>query len=169
MERSGFWSISWLRHQMFYPYVTITAAQARENGNLRHAMSPFSLFLSSFLGAQRILGYVRSWRIVAVHPPKRGKDEGRICGLHLEEPSNWDSLWTALWHNWPSNAASEGCRPWIETQQMTYYLIMNYVCVYMQFKSCLMICQVSYTVMEEFALKRNKYSLSKEYNSCRDF
>ena len=45
--------------QMFYPYVTISAAQAHESDDLRHAMSPFSLFLSSFSGAQRILGYVR--------------------------------------------------------------------------------------------------------------
>ena len=31
---------------MFYPYVTISAAQARKSDDLRHAMSPFSLFLS---------------------------------------------------------------------------------------------------------------------------
>ena len=34
---------------------------------------------------------------------KEGK-EGRICGLHLKEPSNWESLYAALLRNWPSNA-----------------------------------------------------------------
>ena len=70
MGRSSLWSISWLRHQMFYPYIMISVAQARESDDLHHAMSPFSLFLSSFSGAQRILGYVRPWRIVVVDPPK---------------------------------------------------------------------------------------------------
>ena len=49
-----------------------------ESVDLRRAMSPFSLFLSSFSGVQRlrkILGYVRPGRIVAVHPPKREKKE----------------------------------------------------------------------------------------------
>ena len=32
--RSSLWSISWLCHQMFYPYVTISAAQARESDYL---------------------------------------------------------------------------------------------------------------------------------------
>ena len=58
---------------MFYRYVTISATQALESDDLRHAMSPFSLLLSSFSGTQRILGYVRPRRIVAVHPPKTGK------------------------------------------------------------------------------------------------
>ena len=35
--------------------------------------SQFSLFLSSFLGTQRILGYERPPKIAAVHPPERGK------------------------------------------------------------------------------------------------
>ena len=76
-SRSSLWSISWLCHQMFYPYVKISAAQARESDNLRHALTPFSLCLSSFLGTQRILGYVRPGRIVAVH---------------LEDPSDWDAF-----------------------------------------------------------------------------
>ena len=42
-----------LRHQMLYPYLTICATQAGESDDLRHAMSPFSLFLSSFLGAKK--------------------------------------------------------------------------------------------------------------------
>ena len=53
MWRSSLWSISWLRHQMFYPHVT-----------------------------QRILGYVRPWRIATVHPPKTGR---RRKKEHLEE------------------------------------------------------------------------------------
>ena len=69
----------------------ISAAQASESDDLRHAMSPFFLFLSSFSGVQRILGYVRPRRIVAVHPLKnREKKE------QLEEPSDWDSLHTVL-------------------------------------------------------------------------
>ena len=67
------WSISWLCHQMFHPYITISAAQAHESDDLRHTMSPLTLFLSSFLGVQRILGYVRPRRIAAVHPPKTGR------------------------------------------------------------------------------------------------
>ena len=74
---------------MFYPHVMISAALARESDDLRQAMSPFSLFLSSFSGVQRILGYVRPRRIVAVHPPKSGKRRS-TCG-HLEEPLDWDS------------------------------------------------------------------------------
>ena len=97
MGQSSLWSISWLRHQMFYPYIMISAAQARESDDLHHhTMSPSSLFLSSFLGAQRILGYVRPWRIVAVHPPERVKRR-----LHLEEPLKWDCLCVVLWCNWP--------------------------------------------------------------------
>ena len=88
------WSTSWLRHQMFYPYVMISAGQARESDDLRHAMSPYSLCLSSFLGVQR-MGYVRSQSMLAAHPPETGKRRS-ICGLHLEAPSNWDSLRTAL-------------------------------------------------------------------------
>ena len=83
--RQLFWSISWLRHQMFYPYVTISAAQARKSDNLHHVMSPFSLFLSSFSGMQRILGYVR--RIVAVHPQKQGKEGATGGAFRLGQPS----------------------------------------------------------------------------------
>ena len=68
---------------MFYPYVTISAAQARESDDLRHAMSLFSLFAFYFLGRAKNLGI---WRTVAVHPPKRGTRR-----THLEEPSDWDS------------------------------------------------------------------------------
>ena len=58
---------------------------------LRHDFCrPFSLFLSSFLGTQRILGYVRPRRKVAVHPTKRrtplkGAFTGRchIIGLQM--------------------------------------------------------------------------------------
>ena len=60
-------TISWLRHRMFYPYVTISAAQAHRSDNLRRTMSPFSFFPPSFSGAQRILGYVNG--VVAVRPP----------------------------------------------------------------------------------------------------
>ena len=60
--------------------------------------------------AQRILGYVRRRRIVAVHPPKTWKRRS-ICGLRLEEPSDWDDLHTALLRNWPSNAPPKDADP----------------------------------------------------------
>ena len=66
----------------------------------------------------------RPWRIVAMHPPKRGKRRPHLWAA-LEEALNWDSLCTAMWHNWPSNAASEGCRPWIETQQSTEVSVLT--------------------------------------------
>ena len=74
MWRSSLWSISWLRHQMFYPYVTISGTQACESDDL----SPFPCFLSSFSGMQWILGYVKMRRIAAVHPPKKGRRRS-IC------------------------------------------------------------------------------------------
>ena len=61
-QRSRLWSISWLRHQMFYPDIKISAAQARKSDDLHHLMSPFSFILSSFTGGQRILGYGRPRR-----------------------------------------------------------------------------------------------------------
>ena len=64
----------------------------------------FSLSIFSFV--QRIMGYVRPWRTVAVHPSKTGNRRS-ICGPHLEEPSNWVSARAALWRNWPSNAKIE--------------------------------------------------------------
>ena len=65
---------------------------------------------SSFSGSQRILGYVRPQRIVALHPPIRGKRRS-ICGLHLEESLDWDRLHVALWRNWPSNAPLKDVDP----------------------------------------------------------
>ena len=50
MGWSSLWSISWLRHQIFYPNIMISAAQARESDDLRHVMSPFLfLFLLSWI------------------------------------------------------------------------------------------------------------------------
>ena len=66
----------------------ISAAQACESEYLRHAMSPFSLFLSSILGAQRILGYVKDRS--GASSRKGEKTE------HLEEPSDWDRLHAVL-------------------------------------------------------------------------
>ena len=101
-SRSSLWSISWLCHQMFYPYVRISAAQARESDNLRHALMLFSLCLSSFLGTQRILGYVRPGRIVAVHQGEEGASGGAFRLRRLCE---------ALWRNWPSNAPLKDADP----------------------------------------------------------
>ena len=57
-----------------YPYDTISTPRD---------VSIFCLsFFLSFSGAQRVFGYGRLRRTVAVHPPKRGKRR-----LHLEEPS----------------------------------------------------------------------------------
>ena len=63
------------------PLCYVSAAQAHESDDLHQAISPISIFLSSFLGVQRTLGYVRPRRIVAVHRPKR------------EE--RWPHLWAA--------------------------------------------------------------------------
>ena len=78
MGQSCLFSISWLCRQMFYPYVTISAAQAHDSGDLRRVMSPFSLFHSSFSGAQRILSEATKESSYA-SSKKREKKE------HLEE------------------------------------------------------------------------------------
>ena len=90
MGRSSLWSISWLCHQMFYACVTISATQARESDDLRHAMSPFSL---SFLFFKRTknLGICE-----ATKDRSDASSKNREKKEHLEEP--------ALWRNWPSNA-----------------------------------------------------------------
>ena len=112
MGRSSLQSISWLHHQMFYPKVTISATQAHESDDLRHEMSPFSLFLSSFSGVQRILGYVRPRRIVAVHPPQRGKRRSiwrsLQIGTTVTRRSDVIALYMLLWQmqtlNWDTAA-----------------------------------------------------------------
>ena len=68
-------------------------------------MSQFSLFLSSFSGVQRILGYVRPRGFLAQHPPETEK-EGASGGA-----SDWDSLRAALSRNWPLNAPLEDADP----------------------------------------------------------
>ena len=86
------WSISWLRHQMFYPYVTISAAQAHEGDDLHHATSPFSLFLSSFPAAfccQSVSRLAR-WSKQADVPLHRHPS----CLLHLTSPETLQ-LWQA--------------------------------------------------------------------------
>ena len=105
MGRSTLWSISWLRHQMFYSCVMISAAQACKSDDLRHAMLPFSLFLSFFLsfsGTQRILGYVRPRRIVTVHPPKTGKKRPHLWAasggaFELGQPLCFDVIGLQMW------------------------------------------------------------------------
>ena len=51
-------------------------------------MSPFSLLLSSFWGMQRILGYVRPRRIVAVHPPETGSRRSLWRSFRLGQTSD---------------------------------------------------------------------------------
>ena len=99
MWRSRLQNISWLHHQMFYPYDMSSPAQARESDDLRHAMSPFSLLLSSFSGAQRILGYMRPWKTVAV---------GSSRNREKEDAFVWQCDVIGL---------QKGCRPWVETQR----------------------------------------------------
>ena len=45
---------------------------------------PFFVFLTSFSGAQRILGYGRWWRMVVVHPPQGGKRRPHLIGLQMQ-------------------------------------------------------------------------------------
>ena len=58
--------------------------------SFRDVMSPFSLFLSSFLGMQRILGYVRPRRIVGTG---RSRSIWRSLQMLLwrMQPLNWDA------------------------------------------------------------------------------
>ena len=71
----------------------------KRRGHLRHAKSPFSL----------------SWDhgICEATKDHSGASSKRrsICGLHFEEPLNWDSLRAALWCNWPSNAPQKDADP----------------------------------------------------------
>ena len=67
----------------------ISAAQACDRGDLCHALLPFSLFLSPFSGAQRILEYVRPRRTAAVHPPKRGKRRSIWRSLRIGTAFVW--------------------------------------------------------------------------------
>ena len=62
------------------------------------------VFLSYFSGAQRILGYVRPWRIVVVHPPETGRrrsiwrslqtgtDFVQRCDVISLQTLNWDGF-----------------------------------------------------------------------------
>ena len=118
MGRSSLWSISWLRHQMFYPYVTISAAQACKSEDLRNAMSPFSLFLSSFSGTQTILTICE-----ATKNPSGASSKKREREEHLEEPSDWDSIHTTLWHNWSSDAPLKDADPEL---RLSYGLSVSY-------------------------------------------
>ena len=79
--------MSCLRHLMFYPYVMISAAQAHETDDLRHAMSPFSLFLSYFFGRVKNLGICE-----ATKDRSGASSRNREKKEHLEEPSDWDRL-----------------------------------------------------------------------------
>ena len=54
-------------------------------------MSPFSLFLSSFIGCAKNVGIRKAMKARSgASYKKREKKE------HLEEPSDWDNLHTAL-------------------------------------------------------------------------
>ena len=106
MWRSSLRSISWLRHQIFYPYVTISATQTRESDDLHHAMSPFSLFLP------KNLGICEATKDRSSASSKNGK-EGASGGA-----SDWDNLRLALWHYWLSNAPLKDAEP--ELRQSKY-------------------------------------------------
>ena len=72
-----------------------------------HDVTIFSLSLF-FFGHAKNLGMCEAMTDSSILQ-KEGK-EGAL---------NRDRLHAVLWRNWPSNVSSEGCRPWIETQQMT--------------------------------------------------
>ena len=115
MGRSRLWSISWLHHHVFYSHITISDTQARESDDLLHVMSQFFLFLSPLSGAQRILGYVRPWRIAAVHPPKRGKRRSIWRSLRIGTAFVWRCdviclemlLWRMQTLNWDTATVNE--------------------------------------------------------------
>ena len=126
MWRSSLWSISWLRHQMFYPYVTISAAQARKSDDLHHAISPFTFFLSSFTGMKNP-GICEAMKDHRSASSKRRKRRS-ICGMHLEEPLNWNGLCAALWRNWPSIAPPRDAVPELRRNMCVK------LCIYWVFK-----------------------------------
>ena len=76
-----------MRHQMFYSYVMISAAQAHERDDLRHTMSPFSLFVSSFSCCAKNLGICE-----AMKDRSGSSSRNREKKEPLEEPSDGDRL-----------------------------------------------------------------------------
>ena len=98
MGQSSLWSISWLSPQMFYPYVTISAAQARESDDLHHPMSPFSVF---FFGRAKNHGICEATKDSSGASSK--EKETKVAFV--------DCFRSALWCNWPSNAIPKDADP----------------------------------------------------------
>ena len=68
--------------------------------------------ISFFLFGQREnLGICEATKDSHSASSKKNEKRGSICGLHLEEPLNWDSLRAALGRNWPSNALPKDADP----------------------------------------------------------
>ena len=66
----AFGAFFWLRHQMFYPYVTISATQARKSDDLPHTMWPISLF---FFGRAKNPGICEAMKDSGASSKKREK------------------------------------------------------------------------------------------------
>ena len=98
----AFWSISWLHHHMFYFYVMISATQARESDDLRHATLSFS-------GTQRILGHEATKDRNSASSKKREKKERLLAafGGDFESGQPSRSPVTEL----AFKRSSEGCSP----------------------------------------------------------
>ena len=101
MGRSSLLSISWLRHQMFYPYVTISVAKVTIYATQCRRFLSFSFFL----------GLCEAAKDSSCASSKKNEKKE-----HLEEPSDLESLCMVLWSNWPLNASFKGCSPWTGTQ-----------------------------------------------------
>lgn len=85
-----------------------------------------------------ILGYWRSWRMVAVSSRIRLKRR-KYLKADLEHALNYSrleqGLCAVLWHNWPSNAGFVFCTSWMEAQAQ----LLNTVCILLCFffsRSC---------------------------------
>ena len=115
MGWSGLWSISWLHHQMFYPYIKTSTSCNVAIFFLSFFLSFFlTFFFFSFWGTQRILGYVRVTKDSSGASSKKKEKKAAFRGVFvLWQPLR--SFVTQLFFK----CSSEGCRPLTETQHMS--------------------------------------------------
>ena len=73
---------------MFHPYVTISAGQVCESDDLRNANLAIFFLSFFFCGRARNPGIWEAAKDSSGASSTKREKEGRICGLHMEEPSN---------------------------------------------------------------------------------
>ena len=99
-------------------------------GESRH----FLYFFRCFLGAQRILGFVRPRSIVVVRPPNTGKRRTRLWGCICRRLQI-----RTLWYNWPSDAPPKDADP--ELRHRKCRLAHFHVRQYKTPEMCLFTCE----------------------------